>query len=50
MLSILLDNSFIELPESNLKIWKKAGTILTSMSIPQQGKTNMNHIAQPSGT
>ena len=27
MFSIWLDNSFIELPESNLKIWEKQGII-----------------------
>ena len=39
MLSILLDNSFIELPGSNLKIWEKQG-LLTTRIIPKQGNTN----------
>ena len=28
----------------------QARTLLTSMSKPKQGKTNMNHNAQPAGT
>ena len=45
MFSILLDNSFIELPGSNLEKLEKARTHLASMSIPKQGTTNMNHNA-----
>ena len=42
MFPIWLDNSFIELPESNLKIWEKSRNYLTSINTPMQGKTNMN--------
>ena len=43
--SILLDNSFIELPGSTPKNLGKARIYLTFMSIPNQGKTIMNHNA-----
>ena len=44
MFSILLDNSFVELPKSNLMILEKRA-LLSSRSIPKQGKTNMNRNA-----
>ena len=45
MFSILLDNSFIELLGIKLENSGKARTHLTSISIPKQGKTNMNNNA-----
>ena len=50
IISILVDNSIIELPELNLKILGKATTLVSSMRIPKQGKTNMNHNALQAGT
>ena len=35
---ILIEDSFIELPKSNQKIWEKRGTVLTFMSKPKQEK------------
>ena len=45
MFSILLDNSFVELMESNSKNLGKAMILLTSMSISKQGKRNTNQNA-----
>ena len=42
--SILLDNSIIGLPGSNLKIWEKQ-VFSSSLSIPTQEKMYMNHNA-----
>ena len=50
MFFVLLDDSFIKLPGSNLKILGKARTYLTSMSIPKQGKTSMQPNAYAVGT
>ena len=45
--STLFDNTFIELLGSNLKIWEKARNLSTFLTTPKQGKTNMQHNAQP---
>ena len=41
---ILIENSFIELPKSNLKSWEKRGTVLTLMNKPKQEKANINDV------
>ena len=43
--SILLDNSLVRATGIKPENLRKARTYLTSMSIPKQGKTNMNHKA-----
>ena len=43
--SVLLTDSFIELPGSNLKSLGKARTLLTRLSRPKKGKTKMQHNA-----
>ena len=45
MFSVLLADTFIELPGSKLQILAKAMTLLTSLSRPKQGKTKMQPIA-----
>ena len=45
---ILLDKSCIEFPETNLKILRKARTLLTPFRTSKQGKINMQQHAKPS--